>query len=146
MKIGRDLKLVKDYTPFPIGEGDEIYPNGIFHFNISKIQEHIKNGTLTVEEESVSVSEWFTCHFRGSVNEDHLPAVDVSKTIIQAEIRPGHFEIIDGNHRLEKAYRQGMKYVNSFKLQGEQLVPYFISENGYTAFVDYWNRKLIKRN
>ncbi|WP_113970591.1 hypothetical protein [Rossellomorea aquimaris] len=34
----------------------------------------------------------------GSVVPLNLPTVDVSKTIIQAEIRPGHFEIIDGNH------------------------------------------------
>lgn len=136
---------MKDYSPFPIAEGDEVYPNGIFHINITKIQEHIKDGTLVVEEELVSVRGCFTSHYRGSVNEDHLPTVEVGKTIIQAEIRPDHFEVIDGNHRLEKAYRQGTEYVNSYRLQGEQLLPYFINENGYIAFIDYWNRKLIKQ-
>ena len=72
----------------------------------------------------------------------HLPTVDVSKPVIQAEIRPGMFSIIDGNHRMEQAYREGVEYVDSFKLKGAQLVPYFIDVRGYEAFVEYWNSKL----
>jgi len=37
MNKGRKLKLDKKYTPLPANESDEIYPNGIFNFNISRI-------------------------------------------------------------------------------------------------------------
>jgi len=68
--------------------------------------------------------------------------VDVNKPVIQAEIRPGMFEIIDGNHRIEKALRDGMEFIDSYKIRGEQLLSYFADERGYKAFVEYWNSKL----
>jgi hypothetical protein len=66
----------------------------------------------------------------------------VTKTILQAEVSPGMFTIIDGNHRIEKAFRDGMLYIHSYKLRGEQLIPYFMKVEGYEAFVVYWNSKL----
>ncbi|KUO74227.1 MAG: hypothetical protein APF81_08595 [Desulfosporosinus sp. BRH_c37] len=121
----RKLKLDKNYKPIPTNVGDEIYPNGIFNFNISKMLEHIMAGKLEAEIELIKVSEWFKRHIRSSVNEDHLPTVDITKPVLQAEIRPGVFEIIDGNHRMEKACRNNVDFVNSYKLKGEQLVAYF---------------------
>ena len=142
MSKSRKLNPDMDYRPLPTNIGDEIYPNGIFHFNISRIIEHITSGMLIVEKERIHVNKWFKMHFRGSVNEEHLPTVDVAKPVIQAEIRLGMFEIIDGNHRIEKAYRDGVEFVDSFKLKGEQLVPFFVDGRGYQAFIEYWNSKL----
>ncbi|QOY37173.1 hypothetical protein AWH56_005915 [Anaerobacillus isosaccharinicus] len=138
----RKIKLNPHFTPYPIQEGDEIYPNGIFHFNISRILIEIENGSLVVEQERIDVKEWFRTHYRGRVNEDHLPTVDISKPVIQAEIRSNMFEVIDGNHRMEKAYREGVPFIDSYKLYGEQLLPFFIDVRGYNAFVEYWNSKL----
>lgn len=104
--------------------------------------EHIISGQLDAEKEQINVKDWFKSHIHGSVNEEHLPTVDVAKPIIQAEIRPGRFEIIDGNHRLERAYREGVALIDSYKLKGEQLGPYFADKRGYEAFVEYWNSKL----
>ncbi|REJ07734.1 hypothetical protein [Halobacillus trueperi] len=142
MNVSRELRLNADYTPLPVYEGDEIYPNGIFNFNITRMYEHIIDGKLCVEKELINVREWFKTHFHGAINEDYLPSVDIDRPVIQAEIRPGMFEIIDGNHRMEKAYREGVPYINSYKLRGEQLVPYFQNKGGYITFVDYWNAKL----
>ena len=50
--------------------------------------------------------------------------------------------IIDGNHRLEKAYRDRVKTIISYKLMAEQMIPYFIDVKDYQAFVGYWNDKL----
>ena len=47
----RILSLNKNYTPCPAVENDELYPNGIFVFNISTIIEHISSGQLVVEQE-----------------------------------------------------------------------------------------------
>lgn len=126
----------------PTYKGDEIYVNGIFNFSISRILEHIDLGKLEVEKEKINVKEWFRLHFRGLVNEEHLSMVDISKPVLQAEIRPGMLEIIDGNHRMERAYREGIEFVESYKLKGEQLLPYFADIRGYKAFVEYWNSKL----
>jgi len=142
MNKNRKIMLDKNYIPLPTKEGDEIYPNGIFNFNISRILEHISTGQLDVEKELINVKEWFKTHFRGSVNEKHLPMVDTTKPVLQAEIRPGMFEIIDGNHRMEKAYRNDVEFVISYKLKGEQLISFFADKRGYEAFVEYWNSKL----
>src|SRR5690606_37205797 len=131
------------FTPCVAMENDEIFRNGIFGFNISRILEDIHSGRLPVEKEDILIQEWCKSHGHySSLNEDHLTTVDIDKTIIQAEIRPGFFTIIDGNHRIEKAYRLGKSDISSYKLIGEQLIPYFITTKGYQAFVEYWNSKL----
>lgn len=142
MNKSRKLTLNKNYIPLLTIEGVEIYRNGIFTFNISMILEHILAGEIEVEKELINVNEWFKTHINSSVNEDHLPSVDITKPVIQAEFRPGMFEIIDGKHRLEKAYRNSVEFVNSYKLKGEQLVAYFTDVRGYEAFAEYWNSKL----
>lgn len=138
----RKLKLIKNYMPCMAIENEEIFRNGIFQFNISRILEHIIAGNIDVEREDVSTIDWYRTHLHGSIDEDHLPSVDITKPILQAEVRLGIYEIIDGNHRLEKAYRNNIKIANSYKLNGEQLVEYFTDIRGYQAFVEYWNSKL----
>jgi hypothetical protein len=78
----------------------------------------------------------------GSINEAHLPSVDCSQHIILAEISPGRYNIIDGHHRIEKAFRTNIALIPAYKLKMEQLINYFIDILGYKAFVDYWNSKL----
>ena len=143
MKKERTLKLNKDFIPCDVFENEEIYPNGIFHFNISRILEHIISGQLIVELEDICVPDWYKSHYTGNdFNEEHLKTVSLEKPVIQAEISPGNYNIIDGNHRLEKAHREKASTVKSYKLKAEQLIPYFITVRGYQAFVGYWNDKL----
>lgn len=142
MTSSRKMHVSMQYVPCIVKENEEIFRNGIFHFNISKILEDIYSGRLVVDKELINIKEWFKSHGRHpSLNEEHLPTVDTESIIIQAEIRPEYFSIIDGNHRIEKAYRLGKSSIYSYKLMGEQLIPYFISERGYRAFVEYWNTK-----
>jgi hypothetical protein len=140
----RKLKLNNQYTPLPLNDGDEVFRNGFFRFNITRILEDIELRRLETEEEQINVQEWFESHYHNRVNEEHLPSVDISQPIVLAEIRPGTFSVIDGNHRLEKAYRENVTFINSYKLKGEQLLPYFTSKERYHAFVDYWNGKLTE--
>ncbi len=142
MNKSRKLKLDKNFEPLPTQEGDEIFRNGYFEFNITRILEDISTGKLEVIQEPINISSWSRLHSSNSVNEDHLPSVDINKTVLQAEIRAGAYNIIDGNHRMEKARREGIEWINSYKIKGEQLVPYFIEKKGYEAFVEYWNSKL----
>lgn len=54
-----------------------------------------------------------------------MPRIDISKPVLQAEIRPGVFEINDGNHRIKKACRNDVEFVDSNMIMGEQLVAFF---------------------
>ena len=104
MKKERTLRLNKNFIPCDAYENEEIYPNGIFHFNISRILEHIISGQLIVQQEDICVPDWYKSHYTGNdFNKEHLKTVNLDKPVIQAEISPGRFNIIDGNHRLEKA-------------------------------------------
>ena len=143
-KHPRALKLIKNYIPKqPMCDDSEIYQNGIFQFSISMILEDIKNGTFVPKVERINIEKWRKTHTTSSgLDEEHIQGVDTKKPIIQAEIKIGRFEIIDGNHRLEKAFREGKKTINSYKIYGEELVPYFYDKKGYERFVKYWNSKL----
>lgn len=145
MKNERTLKLNKDFIPCDAYENEEIYPNGIFHFNISRILEHIISGQLIVEQEDVRIPVWFKSHGGGCINEEHLKTVNLEKPVLLAEISPGRFNLIDGHHRMEKARRENVEIVKSYKLKGEQLIPYFIAVRGYEAFVGYWNTNLSEQ-
>jgi len=76
------------------------------------------------------------------VKESHLAEVDVSKPVIVAEISPGHYNVIDGHHRMEKARRLGLEKVSAYKLCPEQHMRFLTTEKGYLAYIEYWNSKL----
>lgn len=145
IKHPRTLKFIKNYIPkVQESEEIEIYPNGIFKFFISKILEDIYRGDFKPKMERINIEKWRKSHSKStdSLDENHLKIANIKKPIIQAEIRIGKFEIIDGNHRFEKAFRDGKKTINSYKICGEELVPYFYDKQGYECFVKYWNSKL----
>ena len=55
MNKSRLIKLNKDYKPLSTETGDEIYPNGIFNYSISRICEHLASGELNAEKEQINV-------------------------------------------------------------------------------------------
>ena len=57
MVESRKIKMNKNYIPLPTQDGDEIYPNGIFNFAISRIIEDIRSGKLAVEQERINLQE-----------------------------------------------------------------------------------------
>lgn len=136
--MNRKLKINKHFTPCPIDHGDELYPNGIFVFNITKMAEYIQNNNMVCEE--VLVKDFS----RGSskTKEDHVETVDVANPVIVAEISPGRYNVIDGNHRMEKARKMGMETIPAYKISPEQHMQFLTTEKGYLAYVEYWNGKL----
>lgn len=74
--------------------------------------------------------------------EAHLAAVDVTRPVIIAEISPGRYNVIDGNHRMEKARRLGFDTVKAYKLGPEQHLQFLTTSQGYSAYIEYWNGKL----
>lgn len=136
----KPLKIDNDFTPCPVADGDELFPNGIFVFNITKIIEYIQKNSDSVAFEEVAVGD-FSRGF-SSINESHVGSVDISKPVILAEISPGRYNLIDGHHRMEKARRMGINSVRAYKLNVQQHMRFLISEESYVAYVGYWNSKL----
>lgn len=136
--MNRKLKINKRFAPCPEEDGDELYPNGIFVFNITKLVEYIQRNGIVCEELLVEDFSGGSSKF----NEEHLPSVDVTKPVIIAEISPGRYNVIDGNHRMEKARRLGLKKMPAYMVTPEQHVQFLTTEKGYLAYVEYWNDKL----
>jgi len=83
-------KLIADdsFTPCPINDDDELYPNGIFVFNITKLLEHIEKNPNEIDLVKIEVAD-FPRSF-SSIDESHVDSVEVSRPVILAEIAPGH--------------------------------------------------------
>ena len=135
--MDRKLKFSKRFIPCPVDDGDEMYPNGIFVSNITKMTDHIQMNGLPCEE--ILVKDYRS---HSKFNEEHLPTVDVTKPVVVAEISPGRFSVIDGNHRLEKARRLGLEKLPAYRITPEQHIKFLTTEQGYRAYIEYWNGKL----
>jgi hypothetical protein len=132
------LKINRRFTPCPIDDDDELYPNGIFVFNITKMTDHIQTNPDIICEE-VLVKDYISSFSK--CNESHLPTVDVAKPVILAEIAPGRFNVIDGNHRMEQAKRSGVESIPAYKVGPEVHLQFLTTEKGYLAYIEYWNDK-----
>jgi len=89
--------------------------------------------------ESVAVADFFQGF--SSINEDHMDSVQISEPVILAEISPGRYNLIDGNHRMEKARRSGIENISAYRLSVDQHIRFLTSQKAYVAYVEYWNSK-----
>lgn len=113
-KQSRLLSADKNYVPASADDGDELYPNGIFVFNITKMIEYIHTHKDEIPLENIEVKA-----YRSSLSvltETHIDKTDITVPVILAEISPGRYNVIDGNHRLEKAYRMKVVYISAYRL------------------------------
>ena len=140
MSLGKALKIDDDFIPCPVAEGDELFPNGIFVFNITKLIEHLEKYPDGILFEEVAVSD-FVKGF-SFINESHMDSVEISKPVILAEISPGRYNLIDGNHRMEKARRLEIYSIRAYKLNVYQHIRFLTTKRAYIAYVEYWNNKV----
>ncbi len=134
------LKINKSFKPCLAEDGDEIYQNGIFEFNISKLIEYIKNNSDKFKLSEIEVDD-FPKEF-SSLNEIHVETTDHSQPVIIAEISPGLYNLIDGNHRMEKARIVGLTCINALKVNVDQHIKFLTEKDAYLKYVDYWNSKV----
>ena len=133
------LTIDNSFTPCPESDGDEFYPNGMFVFNISKMIGYIQKNPEVFVPEEVAVKG---LHKFLSLNESHVDFVDISKPVILAEITPSRFNMIDGQHRVEKAHRLGIEIIQAYKLNVHQHIRFLTSRKAYESYVEYWNSKI----
>jgi len=138
-KTGR-FKIDKGFIPCPVDYGDELYPNGIFEFNITKIAEYIEKNLGAIGVETVALAD-FHREF-SSIDEARVDKVDVLRPVITAEISPGRYNLIDGNHRVQKARRMGLTTITAYRLTARQHMKFLTSKRAYETYIGYWNSKL----
>lgn len=136
----RLLKPDPNFSPLPVEDNDELFQNGFFQFNITAMIKHIQENPSAAPIETISVKDFYSKF--STINESHVETVDVSKPVIIAEISPGKFNLIDGNHRMEKARRTGMESVQGHKLMSPHHLPFLTSKKAYLAYIEYWNDKI----
>jgi len=70
------LKVDKKFTPCPVDVVDELYPKGIFDFNITKILEHLQKRPESTVCGDVAVSDFpYDC---SSIDESQVESTDIS--------------------------------------------------------------------
>ena len=140
LKSAKKIKKDNNFIPCPVDNGDELFSNGIFVFNITKMLDYIAKNLEQFKCVKINVDDFPKGN--SSINESHLDSIDVFKPVILAEISPGRYNLIDGNHRMEKARRMGIKSIFAYKLNVEQHLQFLIKKSAYLSFVEYWNGKI----
>ena len=139
----KKLKLNKNFIALPRDDGDEFFPNGFFEFNITKLIAFIKSNPALFAIEEIDVKTYAIWDSK-TLNEATVATADISNPIILAEIRPDQFNVIDGNHRLEKARRQAVPTISAYKVMADQHLAFLTSEKSYRSYVEYWNAKVAE--
>ncbi|MBU2512132.1 ParB/RepB/Spo0J family partition protein [bacterium] len=139
-QTAKRLKVDKSFTPCITEDNDELYPNGVFVFNITKMIQHIESNKNEFELLEIETIDFHI--YNSSINESHLDSVDVSKPAIIAEISPGRYNLIDGHHRLEKARRMKIRSIPAYKLNVDQHIQFLTEIEAYIAYIEYWNSKI----
>ncbi len=137
------LKVDKHFIPCEIADEDELYPNGIFVFNITKMIKYIQDNPsdFTIEEIAVSEISSFT-----SIDPSKLESIRFGLPVILAEISPGQYNLIDGHHRIEKARQIGKKNILAYKLQVHQHMKFLTNTRRFLTYIEFWNDKLKQFN
>jgi hypothetical protein len=110
------IRLDKTFESLHHDDEDEFYQNGIFAFNITKLLSYL--------------------------NESTIQTANLSSPLILAEIAPTRFNVIDGNHRLEKAFCEGVDKISVYRVLVEKHLPFLTTKQSYRAYIEYWNSKI----
>lgn len=140
----RKLKLDKTFQPCPAELGDELYPNGIFEFNITRLLAFVAAHVDRFPIERVGVDD-IPNYRSDNLDEDAVGTADLLRPILLAEISPGLFSLIDGHHRVAKARRKGVGTLPAHRVACPHHVRFLTSTRAYELYVEYWNGKLALR-
>lgn len=104
-----------------------------------KMYEYIESHPTDLDLIQIEVED-FPKSF-SSIDESYIDSVDIAQPVILAEISPGNYNLIDGNHRKEKARKIGISIIYAYKLNVEHHLK-FIEKESYKSYIKYWNGKL----
>jgi hypothetical protein len=76
------LRLDKGFQPCSVETGDEMYPNGIFEFNITRLLAFVQEHADRFHVEQVDLSEFPDFGNSPHINEEAVRLADLSRPII----------------------------------------------------------------
>lgn len=135
------LEVDKTFQPCPAEPGDEMYLNGIFEFNITRLVSFIEANVDQFPIERVGVDDIPNCGGK-NLDEETIRTADLLRPILLAEISPGRFNLIDGHHRVAKAGREGVRALPAHRVASPFHVQFLTSIRAYQRYVEYWIGKL----
>lgn len=136
----KKIRKNKNFKPCEHDAGDEIFQNGIFHFNITKLIAYISKNSKDFNTEEVRISS--LPDFSSSLDPVTIENANINNPIILAEISPKNFNIIDGNHRLKRARNLNKEAILAYKISADIHHKFLISTDAYDQYVHYWNEKV----
>jgi hypothetical protein len=135
------LKLAKSFQPCPVDTGEEIFCNGIFEFNITRLIAFIESHPDRFPVETVTVAT-IPNYGNSNLDEATIATADLTRPVLFAEISPGHFNLIDGNHRMAKARLDAVPSVPAYRIRSPHHVAFLTSTFAYQKYIEYWNGKI----
>jgi len=134
------LKLNWEFEPCPTDEGDELFGNGIFQFNITRLLVFIAARPEQFPLEKLDVRD-IPDYGGANLSEETIRTAVLTRPILQVELAPHQYVVIDGHHRIARARRDAVHTLPAYRVPCPQHVPFLICERSYTTYVEYWNSK-----
>jgi hypothetical protein len=135
------LKLSPSFEPCPFEEGEEAFRNGIFEFNVTRMMAFIEAHPDRFPREDVAVAS--VPNYGDELRDEAtIATADLSRPVLFAEIAPGRFNLIDGNHRMARARRDGVPTLPAHRIHCPDHVAFLTSLMAYQTYVEYWNGKI----
>ena len=135
------LKLNTKFQPCAAEPDDELYPNGIFLFNISRLLAFVNAHPERFTVEHIDVAE--LAHYGEEPSDkEAIRTANLSRPIVLAEISPGLYNLIDGHHRAARARRDGVRVLPGWRIRCPEHVAFLTSRMAYEKYVEYWNGKV----
>ena len=135
------LKLDRTFQPCPEAPGDELYPNGIFVFNITRLLAFIEAHPHAFPVGSVALADLPDYAGADCLDAEAIPNADLRRPILLAEISPHSYNVIDGHHRIARARREGSATLPTVSIRCPHHMAFLTSTRAYKAYVEYWNSK-----
>ena len=136
--------------------GNEFFPNGVFEFHITGMNEYIDQHQDEFNKALIDVEFYYRIYKNSDIDQKHVDGSDLERPVIFAEIAPDRlyhgypdiqedyysrgYNLIDGYHRLHKAHQLGIKSIWVWILPMEQ--HYRFMSRGFDKYREYWNGKL----
>jgi len=110
------LRLDRRFCPCPIEPGDEFFANGIFEFNITRLFDFLQAHPKRFPIEAVELANIPSFVDVSYLNKATVDTADVFKPVLLAEISPGRYNLIDGQHRVARARRENLVQIAAYRV------------------------------
>jgi hypothetical protein len=135
------LRRDKRFTPCAVEAQEEFYANGIFEFNITRLLAFLDADRVRHPVEFIAVAS-IPDYGGERLNEATIRDADLQRPVLLAEISPGRFNLIDGNHRIARARREGVVSIPARRIRCPDHLAFLTSVRAYESYVEYWNGKV----